>query len=189
MTTNDILFACVCAAAIYCRSITAITFCALYGAHSFYSESMAQWMRYVSLILIDSAVAFLVAAIDKTARSPANRKFKSKILRALIFLWAFVTTRILSAIRAQQELNVITAVMAGTFLVINCAGFLAWYLYLPPTPYDAACSAVYVAMAALLIREGWNGGGWDRFRGMAGALARTAMRKGLGVHSQGGKKI
>lgn len=189
MTTNDILFACVCVSAIYCCSITAIIFCALYGVHSFYSESMAQWMRYVSLILIDSAVAFLVTAIANHTIAPVSLNRKGKILRIFLFLWSLGTKRLLSAIRSQPELNIITSVMAGSFLVINCAGFLAWFLYLPPTPYDAACSAVYVAMAALLIREGRNGGGWDRVRGVAGALARAAVRKGLGVHYQGSKKI
>ena len=154
MSTNDWLAIFVMATSLYAASPAAIAFCVLYASHILLEPMMSDAIYYVSLILIDSAVAFAITSIKSPSRA-----------------------------------SVITGAFAGLFLVINCAGFLAWYLYLPPTPYDAACSAVYVAMAALLIREGRNGGGWDRVRGMASTLARTVMRKSLGVHSKGGKKI
>lgn len=149
MSTNDWLAIFVMATSLYAASPAAIAFCVLYASHILLEPMMSDAIYYVSLILIDSAVAFAITSIKSPSRA-----------------------------------SVITGAFAGFFLVINCAGFLAWYLYLPPTPYDAACSAVYVAMAALLIREGRNGGGWDRVRGVASALARTAMRKGLGVHNE-----
>lgn len=154
MSTNDWLAIFVMATSLYAASPAAIAFCAMYASHIMLEPMMSDAIYYVSLILIDSAVAFAITSIKIPSRA-----------------------------------SVITGAFAGLFLVINCAGFLAWYLYLPPTPYDAACSAVYVAMAALLIREGWNGGGWDRVRGVAGSIARAAMRKGLGVHNEDADKV
>ena len=154
MSTNDWLAIFVMATSLYAASPAAIAFCALYAFHIMLEPVMSDAIYYVSLILIDSAVAFAITSIKSPSRA-----------------------------------SVITGAFAGLFLVTNCAGFLAWYLYLPPTPYDAACSAVYVAMAALLIREGWNGGGWDRVRGVAGTIARAAMRKGLGLHKENGGKV
>lgn len=69
MSLNDILFACVCLTAVYARSVSAAIFCALYAVHSFYSAEMEQWVRYVVLILIDSAVAFAVVAIKRPSRA------------------------------------------------------------------------------------------------------------------------
>ncbi|QEG08972.1 hypothetical protein [Aeromonas phage 4_4512] len=69
MSINDILFICVCLAAIYARSISAIAFCSMYAIHSFYSPGMEQWQRYVVLILIDSGVAFLATAINRPSRA------------------------------------------------------------------------------------------------------------------------
>lgn len=65
MSLNDVLFLCVCGTAIYARSVSAMLFCAAYAIHSFYSQEMAQWARYVALILIDSAMAFAVVAIKR----------------------------------------------------------------------------------------------------------------------------
>lgn len=69
MSLNDVLFLCVCGSAIYSRSVSAMLFCAAYAIHSFYSPAMAQWMRYVVLILIDSATAFVVVAIKRPSRA------------------------------------------------------------------------------------------------------------------------
>lgn len=152
MSLNYILFVCVCGAAIYARSISAIVFCSLYAIHSFYSPDMEQWQRYVVLILIDSAVAFLVTAINRPSRA-----------------------------------SIITGVFSGLFLVINVAGFVAWYSYLPPAPYDAICSIAYIAMMAALINEGLNGRRLAVYR-LAGYDPSLSVRKGLGVHHKDGKK-
>lgn len=69
MSLNDVLFLCVCGAAIYARSVSALLFCAMYALHSFYSPAMEQWARYVVLILIDSATAFAVVAIRRPSRA------------------------------------------------------------------------------------------------------------------------
>lgn len=146
MSLNDILFALVCMAAVYARSVTAALFCAAYALHSFYSPAMEQWARYVVLILIDSATAFAVVAIKRPSRD-----------------------------------SVITGVSSGVFLAVNVAGFVAWYLYLPPATYDAVCSVVYIAMGAALINEGSNGRRLA-LHDMGDSSAGAPVHKGVGVH-------
>lgn len=68
MILNDVLFAMMCFTAVYARSALAAVFCAAYALHSFYSAEMAQWMRYVALILIDSGVAFAAVAVKRPSR-------------------------------------------------------------------------------------------------------------------------
>lgn len=153
MSLNDILFALVCLAAVYARSVSAALFCAAYALHSFYSPAMEQWARYATLILIDSATAFAVVAI-----------------------------------RRPSVASVITGVSSGVFLAVNVAGFVAWYLYLPPATYDAVCSVVYIAMMAAFIDEGSNGRLRLAVYRLAGYAPRVAVRKGVGVHHQDGKK-
>ena len=68
MILNDVLFAMMCITAVYARSALAAVFCAAYAMHSFYSAEMAQWMRYVALILIDSGVAFAAVAAKRPSR-------------------------------------------------------------------------------------------------------------------------
>ena len=147
MSLNDILFALVCLAAVYARSVSAALFCAAYALHSFYSPAMEQWARYVVLILIDSAAAFSVAAIKRPSRA-----------------------------------SVITGVSSGVFLAVNVAGFVAWYLYLPPATYDAVCSVVYIAMGAALINEGLNGRRRLDLHDMGDSSAGAPVHKGVGVH-------
>jgi hypothetical protein len=147
MSLNDILFALVCLAAVYARSVSAALFCAAYAMHSFYSPVMEQWMRYVVLILIDSATAFAVVAIKRPSRA-----------------------------------SVITGVSSGVFLAVNVAGFVAWYLYLPPATYDAVCSVVYIAMGAALINEGSNGRRRLALHDMGDSSAGAPVHKGMGVH-------
>lgn len=147
MSLNDILFALVCLAAVYARSVSAALFCAAYALHSFYSPAMEQWMRYVVLILIDSATAFAVVAIKRPSRA-----------------------------------SVITGVSSGVFLAVNVAGFVAWYLYLPPATYDAVCSVVYIAMGAALINEGSNGRRRLALHGLGISSAGAPMREGMGLH-------
>ena len=146
MSLNDVLFALVCLAAVYARSVSAALFCAAYALHSLYSPAMEQWMRYVVLILIDSAAAFSVAAIKRPSRA-----------------------------------SVITGVSSGVFLAVNVAGFIAWYLYLPPATYDAVCSVVYIAMGAALINEGSNGRRLA-LHDMGDSSAGAPVHKGVGVH-------
>ena len=153
MSLNDVLFALVCLAAVYTRSVSAALFCAAYALHSFYSPAMEQWMRYATLILIDSAVAFSVAAIKRPSRA-----------------------------------SVITGVSSGVFLAVNVAGFVAWYLYLPPATYDAVCSVVYIAMGAALINEGSNGRRLA-LHDMGDSSAGAPVHKGVGVHHKDVDKI
>ena len=153
MSLNDILFAMVCMAAVYARSVSAALFCAAYALHSFYSPAMEQWMRYATLILIDSATAFAVVAIKRPSRA-----------------------------------SVITGVSSGVFLAVNVAGFVAWYLYLPPATYDAVCSVVYIAMGAALINEGSNGRRLA-LHDMGDSSAGAPVRKGMGVHHKDADKI
>ena len=153
MSLNDILFALVCLAAVYARSVSAALFCAAYALHSFYSPAMEQWMRYVVLILIDSATAFTVVAIKRPSRA-----------------------------------SVITGVSSGVFLAVNVAGFVAWYLYLPPATYDAVCAVVYIAMGAALINEGSNGRRLA-LHDMGDSSAGAPVHKGVGVHHKDVDKI
>lgn len=146
MSLNDVLFALVCLTAVYARSVAAALFCAAYALHSFYGPAMEQWLRYVILILIDSATAFAVAAIKRPSRA-----------------------------------SVITGVASGVFLAVNVAGFVAWYLYLPPATYDAVCSVVYIAMGAALINEGSNGRRLA-LHDMGDSSAGAPVHKGVGVH-------
>lgn len=145
MSLNDVLFAMVCLAAVYARSVSAALFCAAYALHSFYSADMEQWLRYVALILIDSATAFAVCAINRPSRA-----------------------------------SVLTGVFSASFLLVNSGGLIAWYLYLPPTTYDAICSAVYIAMLAALINEGSNGRRLGLYT-LGLSAAHSALRKGLGM--------
>lgn len=153
MSLNDVLFALVCLTAVYARSVAAALFCAAYALHSFYSPAMEQWLRYVVLILIDSAVAFAVSAIKRPSRA-----------------------------------SVITGVSSGVFLAVNVAGFVAWYLYLPPATYDAVCSVVYIAMGAALINEGSNGRRLA-LHDMGVSSAGAPVRKGVGVHHKDADKV
>lgn len=154
MSINDWLAAGVLLASVCAMSPAAMSFCLLYIIHMMIEPVMSDQIYYVSLIIIDSAVAFSITAM----RSPTRA-------------------------------SVITAIFSGVFLVVNCAGLIAWYLYLPPAPYDALCSIVYVTMAAALIREGRNGGGWDRFWGVARTLTSSFVRKSMGVHKENGGKV
>lgn len=153
MSLNDVLFALVCLAAVYARSVSAALFCAAYALHSFYSPAMEQWLRYATLILIDSATAFAVVAIKRPSRA-----------------------------------SVITGVSSGVFLAVNVAGFVAWYLYLPPATYDAVCSVVYIAMGAALINEGSNGRRLA-LHDMGDSSAGAPVHKGVGVHHKDVDKI
>lgn len=83
MSLNDILFAMVCLTAVYARSVSAAMFCAAYALHSFYSPAMEQWMRYATLILIDSATAFAVVAIKRPSRASVITGVSSGVFLAV----------------------------------------------------------------------------------------------------------
>ncbi|MGL4755867.1 MAG: hypothetical protein ACRCXB_26215, partial [Aeromonadaceae bacterium] len=72
-------------------------------------------------------------------------------------------------------------VFSGVFLAVNSVGLIAWYLYLPPAPYDAICSVIYIAMMAALINEGSNGCRVALYD-LGISVAHSALRKGLGMH-------
>ena len=154
MTLNDVLFAMTCLTAVYARSALAAAFCSAYALHSFYSAEMAQWLRYVVLILIDSAVAFAAVAVKRPSRG-----------------------------------TMLTGVFSGAFLIVNAAGFVLWHNYSPPATYDAVCSVVYIAMMAAFIDEGSNGRLRLAVYRLAGSAPAVAVRKGLGLHHQDGKKV
>lgn len=42
-------------------------------------------------------------------------------------------------------------------IMANCIGWVIWYLYLPPTYYDLACYALYIAAILCLFIRGGNG--------------------------------
>lgn len=83
MSLNDVLFALVCLTAVYARSVSAALFCAAYALHSFYSPAMEQWMRYATLILIDSATAFAVVAIKRPSRASVITGVSSGVFLAV----------------------------------------------------------------------------------------------------------
>lgn len=43
------------------------------------------------------------------------------------------------------------------FIIANCAGWVMWYLYMPPTYYNLACYALYIAAILILLKRGGNG--------------------------------
>lgn len=172
MSLNDVLFALMCLTAVYARSAMAAMFCAAYAVHSFYAPAMEQWLRYVVLILIDSAVAFIACGVG-----PLSAYLLRKFPR-LVWL----------AEMAEQPSRgaVLTGVFSGVFLVVNAAGFVLWYFYLPPATYDAVCSVVYIAMMAAFIDEGSNGRLRLAVYRLAGSAPGAPLRKGLGVHHKDG---
>lgn len=175
MILNDILFLCVCGAAIYARSISAIVFCSLYAIHSFYSADMEQWQRYVVLILIDSAVAFIACAMGPLLA------FLRRVIPNLHWLDA--------PPNQPSRGTVLTGVFSGAFLVANSAGLVLWYNYIQPATYDAVCSVVYIAMMAAFIDEGSNGRLRLAVYRLAGSAPRVAVRKGVGLHHKDADKI
>jgi hypothetical protein len=189
MSLNDVLFACVCFGAVYARSVAAALFCAAYALHSFYAPAMEQWLRYVVLILIDSAAAFIVCTLEpaavyiRRANDSVTPSFWQRVT-----VWLCVRVTFLTSIRPPSRASVLTGVFSGVFLVVNTAGLVAWYLYLPPTSYDAVCSVVYIALLAALINEGSNGRRRMAVHDMGAPAPRAAMRQGVGVrHKNGGE--
>lgn len=189
MSLNDVLFAMVCLTAVYARSVAAALFCAAYALHSFYSPAMEQWLRYVVLILIDSGTAFAVCAVEpvstyiREANSAVRRNFLQRFITRFDVLLVMA-----ESVKRPSRASVITGVSSGVFLAVNVAGFVAWYLYLPPATYDAVCSVVYIAMGAALVNEGSNGRRLAlHYMGVSSAGA--PVRKGVGLHHKDADKI
>lgn len=189
MSLNDILFAMVCLAAVYARSVSAALFCAAYAMHSFYSAEMEQWLRYVALILIDSATAFLLCAMGHMSAyiREANRTADRSFAQRLVVRFSLLLT-LAESFKSPSRASVITGVSSGVFLAVNVAGFAAWFFYLPPAPYDAICSVIYIAMMAALINEGSNGCRVALYD-LGLSAAHSALRKGLGMHKKNGDKV
>ena len=93
-----------------------------------------------------------------------------------------------TSISSPSRATIITGIASGSFLVVNVAGFAAWFFYLPPAPYDAICSVIYIAMMAALINEGSNGCRVALYD-LGLSAAHSALRKGLGIHHKGSDKI
>lgn len=90
------------------------------------------------------------------------------------------------AIKRPSRASVITGVFSGAFLVVNSAGFVAWYLYLPPVTYDAVCSAVYIAMMTAFFIEGSNGRRRLALRRMGVSSTGAPVCPRVGVHHKDG---
>lgn len=91
------------------------------------------------------------------------------------------------AVKQPSRNAIAVAVCSGLFLVINCAGLIAWWLYLSPAAYDLACSVAYLLMISALIKmrptyERKRGGILDLDHPVAGA----AVRQGVGLHHKNG---
>ena len=93
------------------------------------------------------------------------------------------------AVKRPSRGQLLTGVFSGVFLIVNSAGLVLWYLYFSPATYDAACSAVYIAMMAAFIDEGSNGRLRLAIYRLAGSSARVSVRKGVVLHHKDADKI
>lgn len=125
-----------------------------------------------------SAALFCVAYALHSFYSPAMEQWQRYVVLILI---DSATAFAVAAIKRPSRASVITGVSSGVFLAANVAGFVAWYLYLPPATYDAVCSVVYIAMGAALINEGSNGRRLA-LHDMGDSSAGAPVHKGVGVH-------
>lgn len=133
-----------------------------------------------------SAMLFCAAYAIHSFYSPAMEQWARYVVLILI---DSATAFSVASINRPSRASVITGVSSGVFLAVNVAGFVAWYLYIPPATYDAVCSVVYIAMGAALIYEGSNGSRRMALYGMGLSAAHSALRKGLGMHHKGSDKI
>lgn len=126
-----------------------------------------------------SAALFCAAYALHSFYSPAMEQWMQY---ATLILIDSATAFAVVAIKRPSRASVITGVSSGVFLAVNVAGFIAWYLYLPPATYDAVCSVVYIAMGAALINEGSNGRRRLALHDMGDSSAVAPVHKGVGVH-------
>lgn len=132
-----------------------------------------------------SAALFCAAYALHSFYSPAMEQW---MRYATLTLIDSATAFAVVAIKRPSRASVITGVSSGVFLAVNVAGFVAWYLYLPPATYDAVCSVVYIAMGAALINEGSNGLRLA-LHDMGDSSAGAPVHKGVGVHHKDVDKI
>lgn len=69
MSVNDWLAVIVLVSSLYARSPAALCFCALYIAHMAVESKLVDEAYYLSLILIDSAVAIVTTAVSRPSRA------------------------------------------------------------------------------------------------------------------------
>lgn len=125
-----------------------------------------------------AAALFCAAYALHSFYSPAMEPWARYVVLILI---DSATAFAVVAIKRPSRASVIAGVSSGVFLAVNAAGFVAWYLYLPPATYDAVCSVVYIAMGAALINEGSNGRRLA-LHDMGDSSAGAPVHKGVGVH-------
>lgn len=132
-----------------------------------------------------SAALFCAAYALHSFYSPAMEQWARY---AALILIDSATAFAVVAIKRPSRASVITGVSSGVFLAVNVAGFVAWYLYLPPATYDAVCSVVYIAMGAALINEGSNGRRLA-LHDMGDSSAGAPVHKGVGVYHKDADKV
>lgn len=151
---------------------------------------------------INDWLVVCVVAASAYARSPAALLFCALYLlhmglesimsdaayySSLILIDSAVAIAVTS-ISSPSRATIITGIASGSFLVVNVTGFAAWFFYLPPAPYDAICSVIYIAMMAALINEGSNGRRLA-LHDMGASSAGAPVRKGMGVHHKDADKV
>ena len=105
---------------------------------------------------------------------------------ALILIDAAVALSISAYTPSRRDIFI--AGCCGLFLLVNCYGLAIWWLYMPPTSYDYACTAVYIIMITTIISMG-KPAHERRQRddvGLGRSGAWLAVREGLGLHYKEG---
>src|SRR5574344_2743856 len=105
---------------------------------------------------------------------------------ALILIDAAVALSISAFTPSRRDIFI--AGCCGIFMLVNCYGLAIWWLCIPPTSYDYACTAAYITMITTIISTG-NPAHERRQRddgrlGCSGAW--LALREGLGLHYKEG---
>jgi len=139
------------------------------------------WRRYW-LALAFSILYLLHMAVESHLSSPMY-------YLALILMDAAIAMAITAYTPSRRDIAV--AACAGLFILVNCYGLAIWWLYMPPTSYDYACTAVYIIMITTIISMGKPA--HERRQRDDGRLGRSsawlAVREGLGLHyKEGGSK-
>ena len=105
---------------------------------------------------------------------------------ALILIDAAVALSISAYTPSRRDIFI--AGCCGLFLLVNCYGLAIWWLYMPPTSYDYACTAVYITMITTIISMGKPA--HERKQRDDGGLgcsgAWLAVREGLGLYYKEG---
>src|SRR5574344_147103 len=105
---------------------------------------------------------------------------------ALILIAAAVALSISAFTPSRRDIFI--AGFCGVFMLVNCYGVAIWWLYMPPTSYDDACTAVYITMITTI--SGMGKPAHERIQRDDGSLgcfgAWLAVREGLGLHYKEG---